>query len=114
MVKRLLKQAEEMEVNEAQNLVQRINTANDNLKQAYFVLFENLNALASGFPDLYNALKKDVKFPENDEIREFTDLYTALNQVLPMFMDVNYLKTYVGVKESPENIVETMGEEGQK
>ena len=45
MIKRLLKQAAEMDTTEAQNLVQRINTANDNLKQAYFVLFENLKKL---------------------------------------------------------------------
>ena len=76
--------------------MERINSANEGLKQAYFVLFENLNALANGYPDVYNALKKDVKLPETNDIRELTNLYDNLNHVLPMFMDEAYLSTYVG------------------
>lgn len=109
-MKRLLKKAgttnpienENKTVEDAQMILGRIDEASDNLKDVYYALFDNLNALYETYPNLYKQMQMVIKLPTNDDAMNVVKFHDGLHQVLEHFQDPQYLETYIN-PEKPEN-----------
>ena len=103
-MKRLIKKSESNQENSiendttiinAQTVLNRIDEASNNLKDVYYVLFDNLNALFETYPNLYKQMQMTVKLPTNDDAIDVVKFHDGLHQVLEHFKDPLYLKTYI-------------------
>jgi len=86
---------------DAQQLIERIDEASNNLKDTYYVLFDNLNALFDSYPDIYNQLKMLVKLPDNDRAEEIMLFYKNMKKALEHFKDPQYLSSYIETNPAP-------------
>lgn len=86
---------ENKNVSEVKILLDRISTASDELKDTYFSLFDNLNALYEAYPNLYKQFEMVVKLPDNDSAKEIVELNKDIKRILNNFNDEEYLKTYL-------------------
>ena len=50
---------------DAKVILERIQKAGGDLKNIYYILFDNLNALFSSYPELYKQINMVVKLPVN-------------------------------------------------
>lgn len=85
-------------VNDATKLLQRISEASDNLRDVYYVLFDNLNALFESYPDVYKTIERTVKLPSNNDANNIVEFNKNLKEILRLFNDPEYLKTHI-IKE---------------
>ena len=72
-------------------LLQRITSNVEDIKSAYYVLLENLNALNKDFPDIYNELKVMVKLPNKSDINYISDLNNDMVSAEQMICDPTFL-----------------------
>ena len=72
-------------------LLQRISSNSEDIKSAYYVLLENLNALNKDFPDIYNELKVMVKLPNKSDINYISDLNNDMLSAEQMICDPTFL-----------------------
>lgn len=72
-------------------LLQRITSNVEDIKSAYYVLLENLNALNKDFPDIYNELKVMVKLPNKSDINYISDLNNDMLSAEQMICDPTFL-----------------------
>ena len=84
---------------DAQQLIERIDEASNNLKDTYYVLFDNLNSLFDSYPDIYNQLKMLVKLPDNERAEEIMTFYNDMKEALEHFKNPQYLSSYI--KDNP-------------
>lgn len=82
-------------VEDAQTILNRIDEASDNLKDVYYALFDNLNALFEAYPNLYKQMQMVIKLPTNDDATNVVKFHDGLHQVLEHFKDPLYLETYI-------------------
>lgn len=92
-MKRLVRKADE--INDVQKLLKRIDNATHNLKDIYYVLFDNLNALFDAYPNLYKEMQMLVKLPTNDDAKDVMQFYKDLHDVLDHLSDKQYLDSYI-------------------
>lgn len=83
-------------------ILNRIDEASDGLKDIYYVLFDNLNALFEAYPNLYKQMQMVIKLPSNEDAEGVVKFHDDLHQVLEHFKDDQYLQTYIGPQD-PEN-----------
>jgi hypothetical protein len=102
-----LKKLAENNLESAKKLLERIDSASDDLKDRYYVLFDNLNALYEAYPDLYKEMEMTVKLPKNDDGRDIMQFHEDLHRILDHFKDDQYLESNVGRKEGNEDEVES-------
>lgn len=108
---RKIKAAEELSISspnevaedtkDAQILIERIDEASNNLKDTYYILFDNLNALFDAYPDVYNQLKMLVKLPDNSKAEEIMTFYNDMKAALEHFKDAQYLSSYIEQNPAP-------------
>lgn len=72
-------------------LLQRITSNAEDIKSAYYVLLENLNALNKDFPDIYNELKVMVKLPNKSDINYISDFNNDMLSAEQMLCDPTFL-----------------------
>lgn len=88
------------EVGEAKKILDRIDKSSEDLRNNYYVLFDNLNALYESYPDLYKKIEMTVKLPKNEDAHGVVKFYKDLHDILEYFSDNDYLSEYV----DPEGI----------
>lgn len=82
-------------VNEVTRLFERIKGSANGLKDMYYTLFDNLNALFATYPSLYKQLQMTVKLPTNNDAMNIVALNNDLMQALERFKDPVYLNSYI-------------------
>lgn len=100
-MKRLKKTAAEIE--EVKVLLSRIDAASHDMKDSYYVLFDNLNALFQSYPNLYKQIEMVVKLPSNEDAKDVVKFDQDLHDILEHFQDEKYLESYIGPKGVPSN-----------
>lgn len=90
-----MKRLKKANLEDAQILLNRIAEASDNLRDTYYALFDNLNALFESYPDLYKQIDMVIKFPENKDASDIVKMNNDLKDMLEHFKDEKYLKEYV-------------------
>lgn len=105
-MKRLIKKADE--IVDVEKLLQRIDKASHELKDMYYILFDNLNALFESYPDLYKEIEMTVKLPKNEDAINVVKFDEDLHDILVHFEDKEYLRSYI----KSQNPVEENTEEG--
>jgi archaellum component FlaC len=103
-MRRLKRLADEIEdsdktVEEASKVLNRIDEAAEELKDIYYVMFDNLNALYESYPSLYKKIDMTVNLPENEDAMEITSLVSDLQDIMSNFNDKEYLKSYIAPKD---------------
>ena len=93
-MKRLIANNKE-DINIVKELLNRIDVASDDLKNSYYVLFDNLNSLYEEYPDLYKQIEMVVKLPSNEDAKNISILNEDLQRILNNLKDENYLKSYI-------------------
>ena len=82
-------------VNEVNQLLERIEQSSNDLKDIYYSLFDNLTALYSSYPSIYQQLEMIVKLPTNEDAMNIVSFNNDLSQALTHFKDSNYLASYI-------------------
>ena len=95
---RLRKLASE-ETDDTKVILERVQKASNDLKDIYYILFDNLNALFSSYPELYKQINTVVKLPTNDDAISIANFNTNLTDILGHFKDEQYLSEFVDQKE---------------
>ena len=95
---RLRKLASE-ETEDAKVILERVQKASNDLKDIYYILFDNLNALFSSYPELYKQINMVVKLPTNEDAISIANFNTNLTDILGHFKDEQYLSEFVDQKE---------------
>jgi len=80
---------------DAKVILERIQKAGGDLKNIYYILFDNLNALFSSYPELYKQINMVVKLPTNEDAIAMASFDNQLNDILEHFKDEQYLSEYV-------------------
>lgn len=93
-MKRLIANNKE-DINIVKELLNRIDVASDDLKNSYYVLFDNLNSLYEEYPDLYKQIEMVVKLPSNEDAKNISILNEDLQRILNNLKDENYLNSYI-------------------
>jgi len=76
-------------------LLDRIESSSANLKDIYYSLFDNLNALYSEFPSIYQQMEMSVKLPTNQDAMNIVTLSNDLKESITRFKDPQYLASYL-------------------
>jgi hypothetical protein len=97
-----LKKIASEETEDAKVILERIHKSSNNLKDIYYILFDNLNALFTAYPELYKQINMVVKLPSNDDAIGIANFDRDLTQILEHFEDETYLSEYVDKKEENE------------
>jgi hypothetical protein len=92
-MKRLVHKADS--IGNVQTLLTRIDEASHDLKDHYYVLFDNLNALFESYPQLYKEIEMTVKLPKNDDAKNIVQFYNDLHEILEHFKDAQYLSSFI-------------------
>lgn len=100
---RQMNQANMQQVEEVNILLDRIDEASNNLKDVYYALFDNLNALYQSFPEVYTQLQMVVRLPDNDTANDTISFNTDLHQALQHFKDPQYLSSYLNNNNINDN-----------
>ena len=93
-MKRLIANNKE-DINIVKELLNRIDVASEDLKNSYYVLFDNLNSLYEEYPDLYKQIEMVVKLPSNEDAKNISILNEDLQRILNNLKDENYLNSYI-------------------
>jgi hypothetical protein len=97
-----LRKVAENDLTNAKLLLDRIDEASHDLKDIYYVLFENLNALFDSYPDLYKQIQMVVALPKNEDAAEIVQFHKDLHDILEHLKDEQYLQTYLKPNTPPE------------
>lgn len=90
-----LEQIDPQIVKEVKQLLERIKESSNNLKDIYYALFDNLNALFSAYPSIYQQLQMTVKLPTNNDAMNTVQFNNDLTIALNKFKDPIYLASYL-------------------
>lgn len=90
-----LRKVAENELNDAKLMLKRVDEASHKLKDTYYVLFDNLNALYESYPDLYKQLQMVVALPKNEDAAEVVQFHKDLHAILEHLKDDKYLQGYL-------------------
>ena len=85
-------EVDEETIKNAIDLLERINNSTDNIKDAYYLLLDNLNAINSSYPNLYKELEQLIKLPNESDIREVVRLKDDMNDAIKYLENVDFLK----------------------
>lgn len=95
-MKRLIKKADiEESISSVNTIFDRIDEASDGLKDIYYSLFDNLNALYESYPEIYEQMKMIVKLPDNADAQNVVSFNNDLHMALEHFRDPAYLESYL-------------------
>ena len=97
-MKRLVKKANDEVINNAITLLDRIDESSNSLKDIYYSLYDNLNAIYESYPDLYKQMQMVIKLPTNDDAVNIVKFNDDLHQVINHFKDPQYLSSYIEPK----------------
>lgn len=92
---RLLKADQVNELDNVKVMLNRILEASNDLKDVYYILFDNLNSLYESYPNLYKQIEMIVKLPNNNDAKEISQMNLDLKEAIEHFNDEEYLKTYI-------------------
>ena len=81
---------------ELNQLLSKIRESSVALKDIYYSLFDNLNALYDSYPSVYKTLQTVVKLPTNEDAMNTVSFNNDLNQALERFKDRAYLASHIG------------------
>ena len=73
------------------DLLERINNSVDDIRDTYYSLLDNLNAINESYPNLYNELKQIVKLPDEVEIKEIVEMQQDVKDAVAYLQDPNFL-----------------------
>ena len=82
------------------DILDKIETAADNLKDIYYVLFDNLNAIYDSYPEIYEQLQMIIKLPTNDDAEEIVAFNNDIKSALSHFRNKSYVNSYLENKTS--------------
>lgn len=71
----------------------------DGLHEAYLKLFHGLNALFEEFPNLYDEMKKVIKFPDEAEAQDVAEMKVDFEDIRNHYKDADYLATILDLYE---------------
>ena len=71
----------------------------DQLHDAYLKLFHGLNALYKEFPNLYDEMKKVVKFPDEAEAQDVAEMKVDFEDIRTHYKDAGYLADILDLYE---------------
>lgn len=83
------------EVENARELLDKIENSSKDLKEYYYILFNNLNILFDQYPSLYKQIEMIIKLPDNDDAKIISNLCSDLEHLNEHFDDDNYLEGYL-------------------
>lgn len=90
---RLVKTADDKQT--ALELVDMIENNVKDLKDTYYVLLENLNALSRDYVGVYNELKVLCKLPNKNDINDIVQFEEDIEKAKLMFNDENFLSNFI-------------------
>lgn len=65
------------------------------LKDTYYVLLENLNALSKDYSGVYNELKVMCKLPNKNDVNDIVQFQSDISKAKEMFNDDNFLSNFI-------------------
>lgn len=86
-------------VEEAHGLVEQARAAVEGVVESYHQLFDALNTLAQQYPSLYDEMKMAIKFPNENDAEDISQMKGAFNDVADHFKDSQYLAGIIGVSK---------------
>jgi len=90
-----LKKANFNDTEDAMKLLQRVESGVELLRDTYYILFDNLNALYEKYPMLYKKLEMSIKLPKNEDAKNVAELYDNFEEVKRFLFDREYLNEYI-------------------
>ena len=90
-----LKKVANGDVEKAKELLRKIENSSKDLKEYYYVLFNNLNILFENYPSLYKQIEMIIKLPNNEDAKTIAMLCSELEDLMLHFEDDEYLKGYL-------------------
>lgn len=63
----------------------------DELHSAYLKLFHGLNSLYEEFPNLYDEMKRVIKFPDDSEAQDVAEMKVDFEDIRTHYKDAEYL-----------------------
>ncbi len=97
MKTRLIRKAEQENIQDdgievAKDLLDRIDNSVDDIKDAYYSLLDNLNAINNAYPNLYTELTQLIKLPNESNIKEVVQLKSDMDDAVKYLKDPDFLK----------------------
>ena len=94
-----LKRADNDNIENVQMLLDRISNISGDLREIYYVLFDNLSELFQSYPELYKHINMTVKLPTNYDAEAISKFNSDLLEMLQKLKDRDYLSEYIGIKD---------------
>lgn len=76
-----------------------IGEAIDELHASYLKLFHGLSSLYEEFPNLYDEMKKVIKFPDEAEAQDVAEMKVDFEDIRDHYKDAEYLATILDLYE---------------
>lgn len=73
------------------NILNRIQQSGNDIRDAYYILLDNLNALYKDYPGVYNELKVMVKLPDKKQVENIAQLELDIEKAIQYLSDPNFL-----------------------
>jgi len=100
-MKRLTKTADN-DLNDARIILDRIQNSTNDLKNYYYALFDNLNALFKTYPSLYKELEKTIKFPKEEDAQNIVEFYNQIQTQIEHYKNDEYLSAIINPQKNKE------------
>ena len=86
---------DEKELQIAVDLLKRVGNSANDIKDAYYSLLDNLNALNSSYQNVYNEFKQIVKLPEQKDITDVVQFQKDIEDAVKYLSDPNFLNGFM-------------------
>lgn len=77
------------------DLLKRVGNSANDIKDAYYSLLDNLNALNSNYQNVYTEFKQLVKLPDQKEIEEIVQLQKDTQDAVKYLAEPDFLKGFM-------------------
>jgi len=82
-------------IDEIIDILNKINNSIEPIKDSYYTMINNLNALNTNFPNIYNQLKYMCKLPDNNDINDINTLEQDIHNAFDKLSNKDFLKNFV-------------------
>lgn len=83
----------------AMDILNRILQSGEDIKDAYYSLLDNLNALNRDYQGIYNEFKMMVKLPDKKEVNNVAQLQLDISEAVKYLSDPNFIENFLKGKK---------------
>ena len=93
-----LKKADNL--NNIDELLNKVKNSCQNIKDNYYVLLDNLNAIYIDYPNIYNEIKQIVKLPNDNNIKDVANMEKNMSDIIEKYLsNKDYLQSVIKKEE---------------